>query len=201
MASEQCSQIEAELYFLIVRFLQSGPCKKSAQTLREELEEFEIIPERWSWDGTRYRRNFQDWVTLNQHIPADFLLRVCEQLCPLLDTHVPPSVPGLRSLLGSGRQSLLRTAKSSSHTVWTGSAVAALHRGRPPEPPIIFSKQPNIVSVIGGRQATGVARLGHALPSCTYQHMKMHRRILGHLSSVYCVAFDRTGRRIFTVQK
>ncbi|XP_009946492.1 PREDICTED: bromodomain and WD repeat-containing protein 1, partial [Leptosomus discolor] len=31
-----------------------------------------------------------------------------------------------------------------------------------------------------------------------YQHVKMHRRILGHLSSVYCVAFDRTGHRIFT---
>ncbi|XP_044538470.1 bromodomain and WD repeat-containing protein 3 [Gracilinanus agilis] len=28
--------------------------------------------------------------------------------------------------------------------------------------------------------------------------MKMHKRILGHLSSVYCVAFDRSGRRIFT---
>ncbi|EMP31441.1 Bromodomain and WD repeat-containing protein 1 [Chelonia mydas] len=26
----------------------------------------------------------------------------------------------------------------------------------------------------------------------------MHRRILGHLSAVYCVAFDRTGHRIFT---
>nr|XP_035965495.1 bromodomain and WD repeat-containing protein 3-like isoform X1 [Halichoerus grypus] len=26
----------------------------------------------------------------------------------------------------------------------------------------------------------------------------MHKRILGHLSSVYCVAFDRSGRRIFT---
>ncbi len=52
---------------------------------------------------------------------------------------------------------------------------------------------------MGARQKTGVARFGHALPSCTYQHMKMHRRILGHLSSVYCVAFDRTGWRIFTV--
>nr|XP_056714892.1 bromodomain and WD repeat-containing protein 1 [Euleptes europaea] len=31
-----------------------------------------------------------------------------------------------------------------------------------------------------------------------YQHIKMHRRILGHLSAVYCVAFDRTGHRIFT---
>nr|DBA34530.1 TPA: hypothetical protein GDO54_002081 [Pyxicephalus adspersus] len=31
-----------------------------------------------------------------------------------------------------------------------------------------------------------------------YQHIKMQKRILGHLSSVYCVAFDRTGQRIFT---
>lgn len=29
--------------------------------------------------------------------------------------------------------------------------------------------------------------------------MKMHRRILGHLSAVYCIAFDRSGLRIFTV--
>lgn len=32
----------------------------------------------------------------------------------------------------------------SSHTVWTGSAVVALHRGRPPEPPVNFPKPPNI---------------------------------------------------------
>ncbi|TNN79212.1 Bromodomain and WD repeat-containing protein 3 [Liparis tanakae] len=47
-------------------------------------------------------------------------------------------------------------------------------------------------------QATGTARFNQALPSSSYQHMKIHKRILGHLSSVYCVAFDRTGRRIFT---
>ncbi len=52
---------------------------------------------------------------------------------------------------------------------------------------------------MGARQATGTARFGQALPSSSYQHMKIHKRILGHLSSVYCVAFDRTGRRIFTV--
>ena len=52
---------------------------------------------------------------------------------------------------------------------------------------------------MGARQATGIARFDHTLPSSTYQCMKIHKRILGHLSSVYCVAFDRTGRRIFTV--
>uniref|UniRef100_A0A8B9JV82 Bromodomain and WD repeat domain containing 3 n=1 Tax=Astyanax mexicanus TaxID=7994 RepID=A0A8B9JV82_ASTMX len=148
--------------------------------------------EKWLKEQKRCR------VALNRHIPADYLLRVCNQVCPLVDKHVPPSVPGVRSLLGTGRQSLLRTAKSCAYTVWTGSSVAALHRGRPPEPPVNFGKSPNVVSVMGARKITGAGRFGHVLPSCTYQHMKMHRRILGHLSSVYCVAFDRTGRRIFT---
>uniref|UniRef100_A0A8C7V4J9 Bromo domain-containing protein n=1 Tax=Oncorhynchus mykiss TaxID=8022 RepID=A0A8C7V4J9_ONCMY len=135
------------------------------------------------------------------HIPADYLLRVCQQIGPLIDKEAPPSVPGVQTLLGLGRQSLLRTAKSCTHTEWSGTAVAALHRGRPPEPPVSFGKPPSIgklLSIMGARQATGTARFGHALPSYTYQHMKMHRRILGHLSSVYCVAFDRSGRRIFT---
>lgn len=50
-----------------------------------------------------------------------------------------------------------------------------------------------------GRRLNGSYRLRQLVPTAVYQHMKMHKRILGHLSSVYCVTFDRTGRRIFTV--
>uniref|UniRef100_A0A4W6FJF4 Bromodomain and WD repeat domain containing 3 n=1 Tax=Lates calcarifer TaxID=8187 RepID=A0A4W6FJF4_LATCA len=160
-----------ELYYLIARFLQSGPCKKAAQ----------VTP-----------------VILNQHIPADYLLHVCQRIGPLIEKEIPPSVPGVQTLLGLGRQSLLRTTKSCSHKVCSGSAVAALHRGRPPEPPVSNGNAPNVASIMGARQATGTARFGQVLPSSSYQHMKIHKRILGHLSSVYCVAFDRTGRRIFT---
>uniref|UniRef100_A0A3Q2EHC7 Bromodomain and WD repeat domain containing 3 n=1 Tax=Cyprinodon variegatus TaxID=28743 RepID=A0A3Q2EHC7_CYPVA len=174
------------MYFLIARFLQSGPCKKAAQILIEELEEYELVPQRWSWDGKIFKRSFQDWVVLNQHIPADYLLQVCRRISPLIEKEIPPSVPGVQTLLGLGRQSLLRTTKCTSK-VCCGSAVAALHRGRPPEP-----------SIMGARQATGSARFSQVLPSSSYQHMKIHKRILGHLSSVYCVVFDRTGRRIFT---
>uniref|UniRef100_A0A4W6FI75 Bromodomain and WD repeat domain containing 3 n=1 Tax=Lates calcarifer TaxID=8187 RepID=A0A4W6FI75_LATCA len=132
-------------------------------------------------------------VILNQHIPADYLLHVCQRIGPLIEKEIPPSVPGVQTLLGLGRQSLLRTTK-----ICSGSAVAALHRGRPPEPPVSNGNAPNVASIMGARQATGTARFGQVLPSSSYQHMKIHKRILGHLSSVYCVAFDRTGRRIFT---
>lgn len=51
-------------------------------------------------------------VKLYRHISADHLLRVCSRVCPLLEREVPASVPGLTSLLGAGRQNLLRTSKS-----------------------------------------------------------------------------------------
>ncbi|PNJ48375.1 BRWD3 isoform 3 [Pongo abelii] len=139
------TQIEAELYYLIARFLQSGPCNKSAQVLVQELEEHQ--------------------VAANAHIPPDYLLKICERIGPLLDKEIPQSVPGVQTLLGVGRQSLLRDAK---------------------------------VNITSARQLTGCSRFGHIFPSSAYQHIKMHKRILGHLSSVYCVAFDRSGRRIFT---
>uniref|UniRef100_A0A8C7DC27 Pleckstrin homology domain interacting protein n=1 Tax=Oncorhynchus kisutch TaxID=8019 RepID=A0A8C7DC27_ONCKI len=137
-------------------------------------------------------------VKLYGHISPDHLLQVCQRVCPLLEEVVPASVPGIHSLLGAGRQSLLRTNKSCKHVVWKGLALAALHCGRPPEPPVIYGSPPSIVETGHGRRLIGSYRLGQLLPTAVYSHMKMHKRILGHLSSVYCVTFDRTGRRIFT---
>uniref|UniRef100_A0A674BZ22 Pleckstrin homology domain interacting protein n=1 Tax=Salmo trutta TaxID=8032 RepID=A0A674BZ22_SALTR len=137
-------------------------------------------------------------VKLYGHISPDHLLQVCQRVCPLLEKEVPASVPGIHSLLGAGRQSLLRTNNSCKHVVWKGLALAALHCGRPPEPPIIYGSPPSIVETGHGRRLIGSYRLGQLLPTAVYSHMKMHKRILGHLSSVYCVTFDRTGRRVFT---
>uniref|UniRef100_A0A8C6YFE0 Bromodomain and WD repeat domain containing 3 n=1 Tax=Naja naja TaxID=35670 RepID=A0A8C6YFE0_NAJNA len=137
-------------------------------------------------------------VAANVHIPPDYLLKICERIGPLLDKEIPQSVLGVQTLLGVGRQSLLRAAKECRHTAWKGSAFAALHRGRPPEVPINYGRPPNVVTLIGARQLTGYGRFSHLFPTSFYQHIKMHKRILGHLSSVYCIAFDRAGRRIFT---
>lgn len=37
------------------------------------------------------------------------------------------------------------------------------------------------------------------IPTFLYHRIVSYRRLLGHLSSVYCVCFDRSGRYIFTV--
>ncbi|XP_048653245.1 bromodomain and WD repeat-containing protein 3 [Marmota marmota marmota] len=83
-------------------------------------------------------------VAANAHIPPDYLLKICERIGPLLDKEIPQSVPGVQTLLGVGRQSLLRDAKDCKSTLWNGSAFAALHRGRPPELPVNYVKPPNV---------------------------------------------------------
>ncbi|XP_006870925.1 PREDICTED: bromodomain and WD repeat-containing protein 1-like [Chrysochloris asiatica] len=64
--------------------------------------------------------------------------------------------------------------------------------------PVNYGSPPNLVEIHRGKQLTGCFTFSTAFPGTMYQHLKMHRRILGHLSAVYCVAFDRTGHRIFT---
>ncbi|MBN3324938.1 BRWD1 protein, partial [Atractosteus spatula] len=137
-------------------------------------------------------------VRANSHVAPDHLLQICRQLGPLLDRQVPSCVPGVGSLLGAGRHSALRLDKDFKKVVWKGSAFAALRRGRPPEMPLTYSDPPNLVEIYRARELTGTERFSSACPVTHYQRMKMHRRILGHLSAVYCVAFDRTGLRIFT---
>uniref|UniRef100_A0A8C0C166 Bromodomain and WD repeat-containing protein 1 n=1 Tax=Buteo japonicus TaxID=224669 RepID=A0A8C0C166_9AVES len=140
----------------------------------------------------------EELVLSNKHVAPDHLLQICKRIGPILDKEIPPSISRVNSLLGAGRQSLLRTAKDCRSTVWKGSAFAALHRGRPPEIPVNYGTPPNLVEVHRAKQLTGYAKFSTSFPGSMYQHIKMHRRILGHLSSVYCVAFDRTGHRIFT---
>ncbi|KAM9003270.1 PH-interacting protein isoform X1 [Sarcophilus harrisii] len=196
--SKGLSELRSELYFLIARFLEDGPCQQAAQVLIREVAEKELLPRRTDWTGKEHPRTYQNLVKYYRHLAPDHLLQICHRLGPLLEQEIPQSVPGVQTLLGAGRQSLLRTNKSCKHVVWKGSALAALHCGRPPESPINYGSPPSIADTLFSRRLNGKYRLERLVPTAVYQHMKMHKRILGHLSSVYCVTFDRTGRRIFT---
>uniref|UniRef100_A0A8D2LLB9 Bromodomain and WD repeat domain containing 1 n=1 Tax=Varanus komodoensis TaxID=61221 RepID=A0A8D2LLB9_VARKO len=183
-----------ELYFLIARFLTTGPCRRTAEVSPPES----LLPKRLDWEGKEHCRSYEDLVLSNKHVAPDHLLQICKRIGPVLDKEIPPSIPRVNSLLGAGKQSLLRTAKDCRNTVWKGSVLAALHRGRPPEMPVNCATLPNLVEENYAKHLTGCTRSSSAFPGNMYQHIKMHRRILGHLSAVYCVAFDRTGHRIFT---
>ncbi|XP_063299084.1 PH-interacting protein isoform X1 [Pelobates fuscus] len=196
--SQHSTELKSELYFLIARFLEDGPCQQAAQVLIREVEDKELLPTRVDWTGKEHPRSYQNLVKYYRHLAPDHLLQICQRVGPLLEKELPQSVPGVLTLLGAGRQSLLRTSKSCKNVVWKGSALAALHCGRPPEEPINFGSPPSIANTIFARRLNGKYKCQNLVPTAVYQHMKMHKRILGHLSSVYCVTFDRTGRRIFT---
>ncbi|KAM4693154.1 PH-interacting protein [Discoglossus pictus] len=197
-SSQHSAELKSELYFLITRFLEDGPCQEAAQVLIREVEKKELLPKRIDWTGKEHPRTYQNLVKYYRHLEPDHLLQICRRLGPLLEKEIPQSVVGVETLLGAGRQSLLRTHKSCKHVVWKGSALAALHCGRPPEAPINYGSPPSIANTIFARRLNGKYKCENLVPTAVYQHMKMHKRILGHLSSVYCVTFDRTGRRIFT---
>uniref|UniRef100_A0A673GN11 Bromodomain and WD repeat-containing protein 3-like n=1 Tax=Sinocyclocheilus rhinocerous TaxID=307959 RepID=A0A673GN11_9TELE len=119
----------------------------------------------------------EDLVYANRHIAPDHLLQICKQVGPILDREVPSGVSGVHSLLGAGKHSLLRTSQGE---LW------------------LELSTPSALVCLSAIQLTGAQRFSSINPVSNYQHMKMHRRILGHLSAVYCIAFDRTGSRIFT---
>ncbi|KAJ7320577.1 hypothetical protein JRQ81_020088 [Phrynocephalus forsythii] len=190
--------IESELYFLIARFLSTGPCQRAAEALVQELEQHQLLPKRLDWKGKEHCRTYEDLVLSNKHVAPDHLLQICKRIGPILDKEIPPSIPRVNSLLGAGKQSLLRTAKDCRNTISKGSVIAALHRGRPREMLANSDKVPCLVELSYAKQLTGCSGSSYSFPGNMYQHIKMHRRILGHLSAVYCVVFDRTGHRIFT---
>lgn len=56
------------------------------------------------------------------------MLQICSRIGPVLDKEIPPVVPGIASLLGAGKQSLLRTTQPDmSYTQLVNYAVRYNH--------------------------------------------------------------------------
>lgn len=66
---------------------------------------------------------------------------------------------------------------------------------------IFFTNPSNLflVKVLFGRELSGPQPRRLTVPSQLYNNLQLLRKTLGHLSAVYCVLFDRTGRYIATV--
>lgn len=134
-----------------------------------------------------------------RHIGPNHLLQICSRLPALLenDAALLPTVSGITTLLGSGRQSLLRTVESISRPKTLSEYCVRLH-GSPMTDAVNRNKNNNIVNVLYGRQAAGSIIRKQAIPTSFYSKITLLRQTLGHLSAVYCVLFDRSGKHIIT---
>lgn len=68
-----------------------------------------MLPKRLDWEGNEHERSIEDLERQYPHIGPNHLLEICARIGPILEKECPSNVKGIVSLLGAGRQSLLRT--------------------------------------------------------------------------------------------
>lgn len=191
------SPIERELYFLIAKFLENGPCQKSAKVLKNELTNHKILPKRIDWEGDEHDQSFYELEQKFPHIGPRHLLEICKRIGPILDREFKPNVPGVRSLLGVGRQSLLRTSCDVERP-WMNMVYYSVRKHQRSLSTPVFCKTHNLVKVLHGRENSGPLARHHAVTNHIYTKTQLLCCTLGHLSAVYCLLFDRTGKYIIT---
>lgn len=189
---------QRELYFLITKFLAAGPCREAAEVLRREIGLHGLLPKRLDWEGEEHDQDFDELESKYQHIGPQHLEKICSRVVPLLDKEFPPVVKNVSSLLGAGRQSLLRTAWHITRQWYSIREYTVRFHQEPIMDPPQFTRQHNIVKALFGRETSGPINRKQCAGPKLYDKLQLYRRTLGHLSAVYCVLFERTGRYIIT---
>ncbi|XP_063632423.1 bromodomain and WD repeat-containing protein 3 [Cydia splendana] len=184
------SRVVPELYFLIAKFLSGGPLTETAKTLLKELESVEVLPRRLDWQGDEHSQSYNELAAQYSDVPWHRLAAVCAsalRLAPSPSTSRLPlaPAPSLRVRLSLLGDALVRTrpkysAFKKDHTL----ARRLLSR--------------ELGGIIEGRKTAPRAPAAQLLPQRLLGGLQLRRRTLGHLSAVYCLAFDCSGRYVVT---
>ncbi|KAK8489689.1 hypothetical protein V6N13_032049 [Hibiscus sabdariffa] len=210
-----------EVYFLIMHFLSTGPCKRTCGQFWNELLENQLLPRRYhAWysragehsgqendDGMSFPLSYAQLVQRNPHIETDHLIKLLKQLLLTAPSQSEgksvrhtPNAADVPTLLGTGSFSLL------SYDGNKGKSEA--------ERPSVHMRWPHMhadqVRGLGLREIGGGFTRHHrapsiraacyaiAKPSTMVQKMQNIKRVRGHRNAVYCAIFDRSGRYVIT---
>ncbi|XP_026813207.1 bromodomain and WD repeat-containing protein 1 [Rhopalosiphum maidis] len=186
--------IKSELFFLIAKFLKDSQFKNAFEALKLDLNDSNILPTRIDFLGEENQQTFDELERKYNHIKSDHLLDICKRI-RLLSNYEKSSVPVVFSLLGKGSFSLVNTQKKRKY-LSLADCITRQHNSLP-LPPLHVRGQ-NIVKVLFGREISGSVDKRYLLPVSKFSNVEFHGRVLGHLTAVYCVCFDTTGRYIAT---
>ncbi|KAH9415597.1 Bromodomain and WD repeat-containing protein 3, partial [Dermatophagoides pteronyssinus] len=217
--------LKRELYFLIYKFLERSPLQQSFQVLKHELESNAcLLPPQYDW-RTGSERSSNEFGLGNEilelaikqhpHITADYLFQSLKQAHQALSQVVPPPIENsIVSFLSAGRFSLVRPIPKKSLISEQDERLLPLNRNpfslasisnhRNHAPPLLSQRfssvhfPGHISQTLFSRQLAGPKPITHLLPVGFYEQYQKYNRVLGHLSSVFCVLFDRTGRFLIT---
>ncbi|KAJ0170094.1 hypothetical protein K1T71_014700 [Dendrolimus kikuchii] len=185
----------SELYFLIAKFLCGGPLKETAKTLLKELDSVEVLPRRLDWEGNEHAQSYQELASQHTDVSWRRLASVCQRALQLARA-APSPLDGLPTSSLTDDQTLKLRARLSllSETLVR------------PKPKYASYKQDHTLvrRLVARELGTGAAALAGgrggpaAFPPRMLSGLQLQRRTLGHLSAVYCLVFDCTGRYVVT---
>lgn len=185
---------ELELNILMLTALEGGPFKDVAELLRNQLEPH-LTNTRTDYLGQQHETDLNSLLSNYPHVHSKTLGEMLEHL-KQLKIHIPPSISSLASYLGTGQFSLLRTAEYLAREDIKHSARSLLstkHYG-----PAYKNHSINVVKHLAARKLRGPVCIRRSLPTEIHTRVELYRRLMGHLSSVYCVCFDQSGQYVFT---
>lgn len=179
-----------ELLLVIQHYLSHSPCQQAAEILRKEIQRYQLLPKRYDYTGIPHCQSVEDYERM---IPASqpSIVSLIERLNALVCNIIPPVISGLPlRIFSSKKQALIRTPESGKRSFLLRNVVARA----------ICSSLGSVHSlrILGARQLGCSIPSRHLLHRDSMQSLELHYRIFGHLSSIFCVAFDRTGQYLIT---
>ncbi|CAH2062052.1 unnamed protein product, partial [Iphiclides podalirius] len=215
--SNEEANVVPELYFLIAKFLSGGPLKETAKTLLKELESVEVLPRRLDWEGNDHAQSYDELAAQYSDVSWRRLAAVCERALQLASSEVVDT--GTSTGTNNGTISNNSCPTSSSNSVVSvatgGNGTCNDHQRlrlrarlsllseslvRPKPKYSAYKQDHTLVRRLANRELGGVTRPpGRPFPARLLSGLQLQRRTLGHLSAVYCLVFDCTGRYVVTV--
>ncbi|XP_072401421.1 bromodomain and WD repeat-containing protein 3 isoform X1 [Diabrotica undecimpunctata] len=180
----------SDAYFLIQKFLSSGLLKKTLKVFNEELEEHKILPTRIDWEGNKHDRTVEDMVKQFPNIRPDYLLHLC---CQAMKSKEENALSKSKSFL-SFRPNIHIGNEFLTNFGQLFNYVTRLHGIPIQNIKLSF----NLVNSLRSREISGPLTRHRTITPKLFTSMQIQRTTVGHLSSVYCLLFDHSGKYIIT---
>ncbi|KAK6107108.1 WD domain G-beta repeat family protein [Brugia pahangi] len=179
-----------ELLVAIQRYLSQGPCKEAAKMLKDEIEKNQLLPMRYDYKGKAHQRSFDDFE--RSVIPLNVsLVSLIERLGSLITVAVPIPLRNLPLRIYMNKPYALD--RKSGDLIKKPALRIALGRSN-----ISMLKKLNPIRSRMAREMGRQITPKYLLHKSSLNNFELHYRILGHLSSVFCVAFDKSGSYVIT---
>ncbi|KRY29360.1 Bromodomain and WD repeat-containing protein 3, partial [Trichinella spiralis] len=192
---------EEHLLYLIYRFLSMKEgLGDAADALGRSLETAGYIPLRFDYQGVERRQTLAQFHSIYaSRIRDDHLPVLLENFIAQTQRFAPAGLTGPLSLLDTGPFSMLRADSSSTlQRKWRRRDVAGLRSCMLMPVASNLKNCFNLADMFFASQVSSANLMQQLSFRMLFPKFHLQAAVIGHLASVCCVTFDRTGRRLFT---